>query len=157
MKGKSATKSSRARNNSTKPTLHTRSQLSQHPKSPGPMTNHLGAQSLVQKPPLNATNNAQAVSTSTPQQLNFEQSIQIMQTLFHACLSSMLFQRSIFPSNCYETRYYINNSDQWTYRDFISARQGEVKGDGAGGPMLALKKNVSARVDRFLELLVCVS
>ncbi|KAF1845444.1 DNA-binding protein [Cucurbitaria berberidis CBS 394.84] len=92
-------------------------------------------------------------STSTTQHVDVQQSVQIMQTMLHGCLSSIVFQRSIFPPNSYETRYYINNSSQWTYKDYLSANQGVIKGDGTGGPILALKKGVSARVDRFLGLM----
>ncbi|CAO2655935.1 Nn.00g047380.m01.CDS01 [Neocucurbitaria sp. VM-36] len=96
---------------------------------------------------------ATTMSTFTVQHVDVEQSVQVMQTMLHGCLSSIVFQRSIFPPNCYETRYYVNNSSQWAYKDYLGAQQGVIKGDGAGGTILALKKGVSARVDRFLSLM----
>ena len=114
-----------------------------------------GTQVLLHNAPTTTSEQSAKTLTSTVQKVDVEQSVQIMQTMLYGCLSSVVFQRSIFPPDCYETRYYINNSSQWTYTDYISARQGVIKGDGTGGSILALKKGVSSRVDRFLNLIVC--
>ena len=155
---KSATpKNAKNASNATRSSVRTRSQSVQCPKNAKPIAEPQAAQVILQKPPAAILKRVTKTTQSTPQQLNCEQSIQIVQTWLHGCLSSVLYLRGIFPKNCYETRYCINNSDQWTYKDYLDARQGTIHGDSVGGAVLALKRNISARVDRFLDLLVGIS
>ncbi|KAH7383237.1 HORMA domain-containing protein [Pyrenochaeta sp. MPI-SDFR-AT-0127] len=136
-----------------------RSQIGQISKQPVLQESQHGASVVMAKSvALSKTSNAHTTSTATTQHVSIEQSTQITQTLVHGCLSSVAFLRSIFPQNCFSTRYYHNTSSQWSYDDFASGANTtagrEIEGrDGAGKAIIALKRGISDRVDRFLSLM----
>ncbi|KAF2849987.1 hypothetical protein T440DRAFT_121570 [Plenodomus tracheiphilus IPT5] len=95
---------------------------------------------------------APTVQTATAQQVDQQQSQELMQVMIHASLSSVLYFRSCFPEDCFETRACLNNSSQYRYDDYASGNQGAIQ-NKVGGYIRALSKGVSGRADRFLELL----
>ncbi|KAH9864039.1 hypothetical protein J1614_009972 [Plenodomus biglobosus] len=107
-------------------------------------------QSQLQKPILAAV--APTVQAASAQQVDQQQSQELMQIMIHASLSSVLYFRSCFPEDCFETRACLNNSSQYRYSDYTSGDQGVIQ-NKVGGYIRALSKGVSGRADRFLELL----
>lgn len=140
--------------------IRLRSKTGKFSKHPVAQEAQHGVSVVLAKPvALSTASDATKTSASTTHYVDVEQSTQITQTLVHGCLSSVTFLRSIFPQNCFTTRYYHNTSTQWSYQDFAlgtcTARDREIAGhDGAGKAIIALKRGVSDRVDRFLGLMV---
>ncbi|CBX94363.1 hypothetical protein IAQ61_009931 [Plenodomus lingam] len=104
----------------------------------------------LQKPA--AVDLATAIQAPTAQQVDQQQSQELMQIMIHASLSSVLYFRSCLPEDCFETRACLNNSSQYKYSDYTSGDQGMIQ-NKVGGYIRALSKGVSARADRFLHLL----
>ncbi|KAF1945345.1 hypothetical protein EJ02DRAFT_509577 [Clathrospora elynae] len=129
-------------------------------KKPAPQEVHHGTQVVLQMPKAVTAPAVTSSTTSTAQTVDVEISMQIIQTLLHSCLSIVAHQRSIFPPNCYENRYYVTKSSEWSYNDYASGVHrvensngaGQIR-DRSGRVIIALKKGISQRVDRFHELL----
>jgi meiosis-specific protein HOP1 len=123
-------------------------------KKPVPQEKNHSSQVLLQKPA--TVTEATKTVTVNSQQVSVEQSLQLVQTILHGCLAHILFQRSLYPQNCYQSRYFNPDGPEWSYKDSIGGKDRAVDTPN-GSPIFSLKKGVSERTDRLLDLLVACS
>jgi hypothetical protein len=102
--------------------------------------------------------NNEVASNSTTQAVSVAQSLEIVQTLLHSCLSSLAFTRGLFMENVYKKKFYHAIDNHWSYQDFASDKHSydpkvtDVKMHGLA--MWAFNRGVCKRVDQFLKLMV---
>jgi hypothetical protein len=139
----------------TRPTRNSSGQFIK--KQPVVQIQQHSAQVLLQKPAPVTAEATEAVAVAvTSQQVNVEQSLQLVQTTLHACLAHILFQRSLYPQTCYQSRYFNPDGPEWSYKDSFGGEDRAVNIPG-GSVIFSLKKGVSERTDRLLDLLVIFS
>ena len=110
---------------------------------------------LVHKPDV-VTAPSTAAAPAASKSVSVQISIEVTQSMLRGALSIVAYKRGMFHDDCYEKRYYVSGSDQYTYQDYTNKVHNIADGrDNSGRLMIALKKGVSERVDRFHQLLVC--
>jgi hypothetical protein len=129
--------------------ITTRNGSGQH-KKPAAQEQQHGAQVLLQKPVTTKT------ATVNSQHVNIEQSLQLVQTIMHGCLAHILYQKSLYPQYCYQSRYFDPDGPEWSYKDYIGGEDRAIDTPN-GSPIFSLKKGVSERTGRLLDLLVACS
>jgi hypothetical protein len=104
-----------------------------------------------------AVNNEKTSNPNT-QAVSVAQSLEVVQTLLHSCLSSLAFTRGLFMENVYQKRFYHAINSHWSYEDFASGKHSydpkvtDLKMQGLA--MWAFNRGVCKRVDQFLKLMV---
>jgi hypothetical protein len=134
----------------TRPTRNSSGQFIK--KKPVAQNQQHSVQVLLQKPATVTAEATEAVAVAS-QQVNVEQSLQLVQTTLHACLAHILFQRSLYPQTCYQSRYFNPDGPEWNYKDSFDGEDRAVNTPG-GSVIFSLKKGISERTDRLLDLLV---
>ncbi|KAF1998309.1 hypothetical protein P154DRAFT_564865 [Amniculicola lignicola CBS 123094] len=96
-------------------------------------------------------------STTTAQATTVKQSVEIMQTLIHSSVSSVLFARRMVPDECFSVQDYKPSDPHMTYDKFAkNTSQSLIKNPHARG-VHVLKRGIRPRVDKLLDWLLAVS
>ncbi|KAF2866938.1 HORMA domain-containing protein [Massariosphaeria phaeospora] len=133
------------------------SQKGRSPSKPkGPMhktqtatreTHSSGRQAVVVKEVVQA---AQKVSTA--QTLSLKQSNEIVQTLMHGAISSLIYLRGLLPESCFKDQYLATSETALSYESYAAGVRENSPGKG-GCRVKALMKGRSTRADTLLEWL----
>ena len=94
-------------------------------------------------------------AAETQQLVTVTQSIEIVQTLLHGSVSSILFVRDLLPPEAFVDQYYAAINSHRRYSDYVSGMHDPAAlAESVGHHFKSLKKGKSTRGDRIINLLV---
>ena len=88
---------------------------------------------------------------------NVKQSVEIVQTLVHGSISSLLYMRKLLPASCFVERSYAAIKKDVTYEEYASGngtRENTDPDKDPGWAFKSLRRGKSTRADRLLDWLV---
>jgi hypothetical protein len=117
----------------------------------------MGRKALQQQRPATVTRTVTEAAAAIETVTNVKQSIEILQTLVHGSISSLLFLRKLLPASCFVEQSYAAIKSHGTYEQYASGlgvRENMEPEKYPGWSFKSLRRGKSTRADRLLDWLV---
>jgi hypothetical protein len=117
----------------------------------------MGRKASQQQRPATVTKTVAEVAAVIDTVTNVKQSVDIVQTLVHGSISSLLFLRKLLPASCFVEQSYAAIKNHGTYEQYASGlgvRDNLEPEKYPGWSFKSLRRGKSTRADRLLDWLV---
>ncbi|KAF2020534.1 hypothetical protein BU24DRAFT_2563 [Aaosphaeria arxii CBS 175.79] len=101
------------------------------------------------------TKSQTAPLTANEQATSVKQSLELVQTVVHASISTLLYLRQLFDEKCFDKQRYIISNNHTSYRDYAEGKNAIPlqPGDVPGKYLQIMRRNRSSRLNHLIDWL----